>query len=674
MRQSESEVKAIFFDLWDTLITGSGDESILSWYKSVTKVESFTFNREECVKIREEDIGDFVREFLCLINAPNSSRLLLSLRAANSPVKESLLNKLKDKIAADSRTIRWLPGAIEVLQALKDKFIIVCVCNAWGYQRPYFLKNLRLKNYFDNVYLSCDQGLEKIDLIKKAISDLSLKPENILIVGDRYDNDVVPATGLGVKALKINTERNLEPSQFLKEIKRALGLENKINLEIKPKKVERCLFIIPPYYKMHGSHNNRINLGISTLAEICIQEGIEAKVYHADSEGSEEYPSRYQILLNSINFYDNLANHHVFEEIRCFVSDYKPDAVVITSGDMLNSFTDTGCWQVSSRVAHEVRLAWPKAYVTSYGPERGKPVDFDSVIADEAEVEFLSIIKNRKEGVLSFRTLPEYELNNIPVFKSHRFVQKISPAGFDITYWRRGCIGRCQFCRVTERSDGGERFRAIERFFEDIEYRYNELGRRHLYFVDPNFTSRKDKVEQFCTEVVKRFPDITWCAESRFDTLDKELLPFLRDAGCTYLKLGLENSLGEDHQAAGKKISLAQAKEKIELLHDYGIKCVVYLMLGGYWYTKSDYERMYENILELGADGYTISLTTPYVGTVIGITHEEWERWEFTGSHLDIRLIDYWKIPVSIIEKFYALELAKGREDRNIRTFINKHK
>jgi hypothetical protein len=41
----------------------------------------------------------------------------------------------------------------------------------------------------------------------------------------------------------------------------------------------------------------------------------------------------------------------------------------------------------------------------------------------------------------------------------------------------------------------------------------------------------------------------------------------------------------------------------------------------------------------------------------------------FTGSHLDIRLIDFWKIPIDIVDAFFSLELKKGREDRNVRNF-----
>ena len=672
MNNSNSNIKAIFFDLWNSLIIGSNKEIITDWYSEATGSDTVLYDREKCMTIQENDPDKFIEKFLLLINDPYSFRILLSIKEDSSPLKETLLNSFKKRVASDYGSIRWLPGSLEVLQAVKDKFIIVGVGNIWGYQRPHLENNLKIKNYFNHVYLSSVFGLTKTDLIKKAMSDLKLKPEEILMVGDRYDSDIVPAIEMGMRALKINPGGPINPEQFLNDINRSIGSEQiEDNVKLKNNPPKKCLFIIPPYYKMFGSHNNRINLGITSLVEICEQSGISACIYHADSHTVEEYPTRYQILLNSINFYDTLETHPVFKDLRAFVNNYAPDIIVITSGDTLNSFTDTGSWHLSLRVAKEARLARPNAYIISYGPESAEPLgDFNATIANEAEADFIDILNNRPRGVLQVSAVSESILNSLPIFKKERFGHDLSLKGFDITYWRRGCLGKCNFCRVAEIHKGVERFRSLDKFMEDIEYRYEQLGLRNLYFVDPNFTSHRDKITLFCKELNKRFPDIRWRAESRFDTLSEELIQLLKKAGCSYLKLGLENVLGESHQTPGKKVSLQGAKQKIKLLHDCGIKCVVYLMLGGYWYTGHDYEKMYNNTLELNADAYTISIMTPYVGISAGVTQEEWNKWGFIGSHLDIRLIDFWKIPVEIVRKFYNLELTKGREDYKERKFI----
>lgn len=673
MKRQDSDIKAIFFDLWNSLIIGSGRESITEWYRDITRSDSVDYDREECMTIHAEDPQEFLEKFLSAVNDSYSSRLLLSIRDKSSPNNAALVGGFAKRVSEDSASLRWLPGTLEVLHALKGKFIIVGISNIWAYQRPHFRDNLKIDEHFDHVYFSSDHCLEKTALIKKAVSELGLKFDEVLTVGDRYDNDIIPATEMGMRALKINAGVPIDPKQFLNDIMRAVGSQNAkvAQLSLKNREPKKCLFIIPPYYKMFQSHNNRINLGITTLVEICEKEGISTRIFHADASSSETYPTRYQMLLNSANFYERLDDHPIFDEIGRFVKDSGADAVVVTCGDMLNSFTDTGCWQLSKKVAQVARLVKPESYLVSYGPDSGDDLgDFDAVITQEAEADFLRILKERPRGILKTASMSESQLDALPVFKKERFVQDINPKGFDIAYWRRGCLGRCQFCRVYENHKGNERYRSLEKFIEDIGYRYNELGLRNFYFVDPNFTSHKDKALSFCREVEKVFPDISWRAESRFDTLTEEIIANFKEAGCAYLKLGLENALGEDHQTTGKKVSLDNAKEKIQLLHKYGIKCIMYLMLGGYWYTRLDYERMYENAAWLGADGYTISIMTPYVGTGIGVSREEWNKWQFTGSHLDIRLIDYWKIPVDIIQKFYSLELTKGREDKDERKFI----
>jgi len=277
----------------------------------------------------------------------------------------------------------------------------------------------------------------------------------------------------------------------------------------------------------------------------------------------------------------------------------------------------------------------------------------------------------RPRGRINTSVVPEPALEEQGLLTLDNFVGKISKKGFDITYWRRGCFGKCHFCRVVESNKGGERFRPIETVMEEVSYRRDKLGLRNIYMVDPNFTSFDERTRLFCSEMKKNFPDVTWKAESRFDTLGYDIIPALKEGGCSCLKLGLENALGEEHQAAGKKVPLADAKEKIKALKKAGIRSVIYLMLGGYWYTEYDYERMYENALSLGADSYTVSIMTPYVGTASGISYNEWNKWGFTGSHLDIRLVDYWKIPVNVISKFYGMELAMGREDKGERRFVN---
>jgi len=673
MYHFDVSTKAVFFDLWNTLLVGDKDESIIKWYRSLTSNDSISFDRDNCMKIKEENIEKFLQSFLANVNDPYSLRFLLAIRSGSPSLRDNMVASFKATFSKDLKNTRWLPGAIDVLLALKENFITVGIDNLWGYQKPYFKEKLKIGQYFHHIYLSSDYGMTKKDLIKKAANDLALSPGEILMIGDRYDNDIVPAVESGMRALRVRECESFAPKVFLHEISMAIAPPENVQptIQIKDKEIKSCLFIIPPYFKMFNSHNNRINLGITTLVKICEKKGISAKIYHADSEDNEAYPSRIQVLFNSLNYYDNIKDHPVYDELGTYVEANKPDAVVITCGDVLNSYKDTGNWAVSLRVAQAVRLAQPETYILGYGPELSEPlVDFNATIKGELELDFIDILRNRSSGCISTNVVPEEKLGGYDLFTKKSFIQDINPMGFDILNWRRGCIGDCDFCRVPEISPGNERYRPLDECIKDLEYRRNGLGLKNLYFVDPNFTSFESKVIEICRLMEEQFPDITWRAESRFDTLSNGIIPYLKRAGCNYLKLGLENALGEDHQVSGKKVNLQKAKEKIQMLHDHGIKCIVYVLLGGHWYNHYDYEQMYENVIQLNADGYTVSILTPYIGTGMGITREEWQKWEFTGSHMDIRLVDYWRIPVHIIEKFYELEIKKGREDLDMRKFI----
>jgi anaerobic magnesium-protoporphyrin IX monomethyl ester cyclase len=249
-------------------------------------------------------------------------------------------------------------------------------------------------------------------------------------------------------------------------------------------------------------------------------------------------------------------------------------------------------------------------------------------------------------------------------------ITDISPASLDTVIWRRGCIGTCDFCRVAEINKGKVRLRSIASVAKEMKLRHDFFKVKNFYIVDANFTSNKTAVMDFCKTIKKELPGVSWRTESRFDTLDEALIAEMKQAGCTHIKLGLENALHEKHQVKTKKVALKTARDWIARIQKHGIKCIIYLMLGGKWFTPSQYREMYRNAESLNADGYTVSFFNPYPSTPAGISFEEWDKRKFTGSHLDIRLVDFWKIPTDIVEAFFTLELKKGREDKSVRSFI----
>ena len=665
--------KVVIFDLWEILIFGTEDSAISTFYKDITGEEISIEQLKMGMFIKEGEPRLFLEKFLQLVTPSNLSSMLLSLKNPKSPLFTKLGEQFNKLIVKSFEDIRWMPGAIELLDLLRDKYQIVIVSNLWAYQKEFFTKTLGLDRYVDRYLFSCDLEMNKNQILQNLKEILKIDLNNSVYIGKSYEHDILPAVNAHIAALRIVSENNVIVPEKMKAL-----IEEELNskatyssIKKKGHKKRDFLIVIPPFFKLLGSHNNRLNLYTTFLSAYLSSMGYDNKIYNADSRENERYITRYQMVFNSIEFYESLKKEKSYEEFESYYQNNTSDTVFVTCGDLLNPSFDSGNWDSSKRIAKIVRKVNPKAFIAAIGSEIGRQSeDFDLIVYGEIENLLPDIIEKRIRGNTWGTLLPEDKLKNSSLFDIKNMATKISPASLDTIIWRRGCIGTCDFCRVSQINRGLIRYRTMDSVFNDIRLRYEKFKIRNFYIVDANFTSHKEQVIEFCRTLKKEFPEITWRTESRFDTLDRELLVEMKKAGCTHLKLGLENALGERHQVRTKRVNLQHAAEWILTIQDIGIKCVVYLMLGGKWFTHKQYMEMYENAKMLNADGYTVSLYNPYPGTPAGITYEEWDRRKFIGSHLDIRLIDFWKIPIDIFDAFFSLELNKGREDKNIRKFI----
>ena len=95
--------------------------------------------------------------------------------------------------------------ALNVLESLKErgyKFGIIANQSAGTAQR---LENWGLLKYFDVVLASAELGVSKPNrlIFEKALELSGVPAHNAVMVGDRLDNDIKPAKGLGMKTVWI---------------------------------------------------------------------------------------------------------------------------------------------------------------------------------------------------------------------------------------------------------------------------------------------------------------------------------------------------------------------------------------------------------------------------------------------------------------------------------------
>ncbi len=97
---------------------------------------------------------------------------------------------------------RLYPDVDKVLAALSERYKLGIIAN----QSPGTedrLNNWGIGRYFDVVISSAEEGCEKPDLkiFELALKRANCAPDEAVMIGDRLDNDIVPANKIGMKTV-----------------------------------------------------------------------------------------------------------------------------------------------------------------------------------------------------------------------------------------------------------------------------------------------------------------------------------------------------------------------------------------------------------------------------------------------------------------------------------------
>lgn len=92
--------------------------------------------------------------------------------------------------------------ALPVLDALRSRFPMVMVSNFYG-NLTSVLRDFDLLKYFDAVVESAVVGVRKPDaaIFALGVEKMGIPANKVLVIGDSYSKDIVPATSLGCKTV-----------------------------------------------------------------------------------------------------------------------------------------------------------------------------------------------------------------------------------------------------------------------------------------------------------------------------------------------------------------------------------------------------------------------------------------------------------------------------------------
>ena len=207
---------------------------------------------------------------------------------------------------------------------------------------------------------------------------------------------------------------------------------------------------------------------------------------------------------------------------------------------------------------------------------------------------------------------PAYDLVDINLY--HETIFKKLPVVTTVT--SRGCPFNCSYCLFPQRVFGRSfRARSAKNVVDEMEYIKYQMKGELVFFHDDTFTVDKERVYEICNEIKRRGLKIKWDTLTRVDTVDRELLEKMHEAGCVMIRLGVESSSEKILENIRKGFTIEKVVETFNMAKEIGIETLATVMFGLPGETKKTITDTIDFIIKLDPSFVQFSIATPYPGT-----------------------------------------------------------
>ena len=180
----------------------------------------------------------------------------------------------------------------------------------------------------------------------------------------------------------------------------------------------------------------------------------------------------------------------------------------------------------------------------------------------------------------------------------------------------RGCPNFCTFCDSHTIFARKFRARSALNLYEEILYLHQNYSMVNFDFVDDLFTVQKSRVLEFCHLIANNNIPFRWMANARVNTVDREMLQAMKDAGCTRVDFGVESGDPGVRQLMKKNITDQQILNAHITARNVGLATGSFTMVGSEGETRESV-RMTVRLLREIADDVMVSIACPFPGTEI---------------------------------------------------------
>ncbi len=189
-------IRAVVFDMFETLITHY--QSPLYFGAQMAEDAGIAEEKFQALWRPTEDdrsIGKVTLEEV----------LEMILRESQCYSEENLQKIVDKRVEAKEECFRHLhPEIIPMMETLREEGILIGLISNCFSEEASVIRRSILFPYFDVVYLSYEQGVQKPDeeIFIRCMSTLNVKPEECLYIGDGGSHELEASSRLGMNAVQ----------------------------------------------------------------------------------------------------------------------------------------------------------------------------------------------------------------------------------------------------------------------------------------------------------------------------------------------------------------------------------------------------------------------------------------------------------------------------------------
>jgi len=177
----------------------------------------------------------------------------------------------------------------------------------------------------------------------------------------------------------------------------------------------------------------------------------------------------------------------------------------------------------------------------------------------------------------------------------------------------RGCPYQCNFC---VKSYGSKLTTlSVDRMIKEIKLWKQLHDIRSLRFIDDTFTVDKKRVIELCKRMIEEQFDLKWACLSRTDNIDRELLEWMKRAGCYRIYFGMESGSKRMLEMYHKKFTLEESLEAFSLCREENIESAAFFMSGHPQESEDDFQKTLAFVRKSELNFASFNPLTPYPGT-----------------------------------------------------------